>query len=66
MPAPPPAIHRMSVKVHSMSIHSVESIISIPIKFVAAEAGFLPLGPCVDFADIVRESRRCTKGGKKG
>ena len=28
-----------------------------PIKFVAAEAGFLPPGPCVDFADMMSESR---------
>jgi hypothetical protein len=27
---------------------------SSPIKFVAAEAGFLPPGPFIDFADIVR------------
>jgi hypothetical protein len=26
---------------------------SSPIKFVAAEAGFLPPGPCTDFADIL-------------
>jgi hypothetical protein len=29
------------------------SPITLPIKFVAAEAGFLPPGPAVDFADIV-------------
>jgi hypothetical protein len=28
-------------------------ITSLPIRFVAAEAGFLPPGPCIDFADMV-------------
>jgi hypothetical protein len=28
-------------------------VISLPIKLVAAEAGFLPPGPAVDFADMV-------------
>jgi hypothetical protein len=27
---------------------------SLPIKFVAAEAGFFPPGPCVVFADMVK------------
>ena len=26
---------------------------SLPIKLVAAEAGFFPPGPCTDFADIL-------------
>jgi hypothetical protein len=25
---------------------------SIPIKFVAADAGFFPPGPCIDLADM--------------
>jgi hypothetical protein len=28
-------------------------MLSLPIKFVAAEAGFLPPGPCMDFADML-------------
>jgi hypothetical protein len=28
--------------------------VALPIKFVATDAGFLPLGPCTLFADMVK------------
>lgn len=44
---------------HNVSDYSLKGVgprkfhQGLPIRFVAAEAGFLPPGPCVDFADMV-------------
>jgi len=47
--------HRLRTKVSIHCGHMPSGSISrsLPIKFVAADAGFLPPGPCTDFADML-------------
>jgi hypothetical protein len=52
---------------HSLALQC--PIPSLPIRFVAAEAGFFPPGPCIDFADMVcyfkgHAQDRCVKDAK--
>jgi len=48
MPAPPPA-----AKVHQYALRHNAYYSIVPMRFVAAEAGFFPPGPFTFFADIV-------------
>ena len=42
-----------SVFANKSHIQSHIELYSLPIRFVAAEAGFFPLGPWTDFADML-------------
>lgn len=48
MPAPPPA-----AKIYQHVLMHNRYDLFVPMRFVAAEAGFLPPGPFTFFADIV-------------
>jgi hypothetical protein len=48
-----PASYANKLAIYHASIEFLTSSWSLPIKLVAAEAGFLPPGPAVDFADMV-------------
>lgn len=53
MPAAPPAARTSQSTASEPRRLPDSSIDHLPIKLVAAEAGFLPPGPCVDFADML-------------
>ena len=59
MPAAPPA-----AAAGQRTSKLRRQVLSLPIKLVAAEAGFFPPGPLTFLADMLRETRR--RKGKKG
>jgi hypothetical protein len=49
-----PPSYQLHLQLRTLSAQVTTTILfCIPIRLVAAEAGFLPPGPCVDFADIL-------------